>query len=72
MNKKVLTNDIKEFNSIIGDITQNSTVQQMKLYRQHYDTSCYDHCKKVAFYSYLICKKLNLDYKSAARARNVT
>ncbi|MBR3673555.1 MAG: HDIG domain-containing protein [Clostridia bacterium] len=40
----------------------------MKEFRQHYDTSCFEHCKNVAFISYKICKKLNLDYKSAARA----
>lgn len=58
----------KEFEHIIQDLVQNETVQQMKNFRQHYTTSCYDHCKEVAFYSYLICKKLNLDYVAAARA----
>ena len=42
----------------------------MQNFRQHYDTSCYEHCENVAYYSYLICKKLNLDYISVARARN--
>lgn len=59
---------INEFNLIIADILNNDTVNQMKNFRQHYDTSCFEHCKEVAFYSYLVCKKLNLDYKAAARA----
>lgn len=63
-----LKKSIEEFNNIINDLTQNETVLQMKNFRQHYNTSCFDHCKEVAFYSYLICKKLNLDYVSAARA----
>lgn len=57
----------EEFNTIIADLTQNSTVQEMKNYIQHCDTTCYEHCHNVAYYSYLICKKYNLDYKSAAR-----
>lgn len=57
-----------EFRAIIKDIVENDTVQQMRNFRQHYDTSCFDHCYKVALISYIICKKLNLDYISAARA----
>lgn len=57
-----------EFESIIEDLVLNSTVQEMKNYKQHYDTSCFEHCKNVAYYSYLICKKYNLDYKAVARA----
>ncbi len=57
-----------EFETIISELVSNSTVQQMKNYRQHYDTSCFEHCMNVAYYSYLICKKYGLDYKSAARA----
>ena len=59
---------IDDFNLIITDILSNATVNEMKNYRQHYDTNCFDHCKNVAFYSYLICKKYNLDYEAAARA----
>ena len=58
----------QEFESIIQDITTHPTVKQMKNFRQHCNTSCYDHCKNVAFYSYLICKKYNLDFVSVARA----
>lgn len=58
----------KEFISIIKDIINNETVQKMKNFRQHYNSSCFDHCLCVSYYSYLICKKLKLDYQSAARA----
>ena len=59
--------DEKEFEAIISDLTTNWAVQEMNQYIQHFDTSCFDHCKKVAYYSYLICKKHGLDYRSAAR-----
>ena len=61
-------NDKVEFFHIIDDIISNETVQKMKLFRQHYDTSCYDHCLRVSYYSYYIAKKLGLDYISTARA----
>jgi uncharacterized protein len=57
-----------EFNNIISDIVKNPAVQDMKKFNQHYDCSCFSHCKTVAYYSYLICKKFNLDYTSMARA----
>ncbi len=62
----------EEFDLIIKDLVSNETVQKMKHYKQHYDTSCFEHCKNVAYYSYLICKKYHLDYISAARARNAS
>lgn len=58
----------EEFESIIKDIKENETVQKMKNFRQHYDTSCYEHCLNVSFISYRICKKLKLDYVAVARA----
>lgn len=61
-----------DFELIIQDLIHNDTVQEMKLFFQHYNTTCFDHCKQVAYYSYLICRKFNLDYISVARARNVT
>ena len=58
----------QEFESIIQDIMTHPTVKQMENFKQHCDTSCYEHCKNVAYYSYLICKKYGLDYVSVARA----
>lgn len=60
--------DKVEFFHIINDIIINETVQRMKDFRQHCDTSCYEHCLHVAYYSYYLAKKLGLDYISTARA----
>ena len=65
--RKHLANKI-EFYHIVRDIALNKTVQQMKKYKQHCNVSCYQHCLYVAYFTYLICKKLHLDYVSAARA----
>ena len=65
--KKELISEV-EFQEIISDLVHNETVQQMKNFRQHYETTCFDHCYTAAFYCYKICKKFNLDYRSATRA----
>jgi len=65
---KTNLNKYTEFYTIVQDLISNETVQKMKQYRQHYDTSTYEHCFYVAYISYKICKKLGLDYKAAARA----
>ena len=65
MDKKTMD---KEFFEITKYLINNPTVLQMKNYRQHYDTNCYDHCIEVAYWSYRFCKKHNLDYVSIARA----
>lgn len=57
-----------EFFNIIADIANNETVKKMREYKQHCDTNCYTHCLHVAYYSYLVSRKLGLDYKSTARA----
>lgn len=59
---------LTEFFDIIKDIISNTTVQQMKNYRQHCNTSCYKHCMQVAYFTFISCKALNLDYVSATRA----
>lgn len=57
-----------EFKTILKDILTNPTVLQMKNYRQHWHTSCYEHCFIVALICYKIAKKLNWDYISVTRA----
>jgi len=58
----------EEFQEIIKELIANNTVQQMKNFRQHYNTSCFEHCYSVAYYCFLICKKYHLDYISVTRA----
>ena len=60
--------DNKEFINIIDNLIEHPTVKQMKKYKQHYETSCFDHCLIASYYCYKICKKLNLDYVSCSRA----
>ncbi len=59
--------NVQEFKEIIKDITENSSVVSLKEHVQHMKGSRYKHCYEVAFYTYVITKKLGLDYISATR-----
>ena len=53
MNKKTqIQLENEEFNYIIKDIIENYTVQQMKKYMQHFDTTCFEHCYMASYYCY--------------------
>lgn len=58
---------VTEFREIIKDIAKNPNVTALKERTQHESKSRYYHCLCVSYYTYYICKKLNLDYVSAAR-----
>lgn len=59
--------DIQEFRNIIKDIIENSSVVALKEHLQHMKSSRYEHCYEVAYYTYVLSKKLGLDYISATR-----
>ena len=58
----------EKFLEIINDILSNKSIQNLKLYKHHYAYTRLEHCLSVSYYTYVICKFLHLDYKSAARA----
>ena len=58
----------EKFLEIINDILANKSIQNLKLYKHHYAYTRLEHCLSVSYYTYVICKFLHLDYKSATRA----
>jgi uncharacterized protein len=58
----------REFYIIIKDLIEDDYVNQMKNYVHHINTTCFQHCINVAYYNYLLCKKLGLDKSAGARA----
>lgn len=58
---------IAEFREIIKDIAKNPNITALKERVQHKNKSRYYHCLCVSYYTYYLCKKLGLDYVSAAR-----
>ncbi len=66
--KQNLLDSTNDYNVIVRDLINNELVIKMKDYIQHGNTTCYQHCVNVSYYSYIISKRLKLDYLSAARA----
>jgi len=62
------THNAYEFMDCIKDLYFNSRVQKLDQWEQHNHTSRLQHSLNVAYYSYVICKALGWDYRSAARA----
>jgi uncharacterized protein len=56
-----------EYLGCISDLMNHQAVRSMKNYTQHSDIDCLEHCLYVSCSSYLICRRLGLDYRSAAR-----
>ncbi len=59
---------IDEFWQCIDELMELEDVKGLHAYSQHFDCSRLQHSLNVAFKGFVICKKLGLDYKSAARA----
>lgn len=56
-----------EYLDCVSELIGNEDVRSMKLYNQHRGVDCLKHSLNVSIFSYLICRKLGLDYRSAAR-----
>lgn len=57
----------EEYEKCIRDIIRHEKVNAMKGFVQHGDISCLEHSLFVSYSSYLVCRKLGLDYRAAAR-----
>ena len=58
---------VSEFKTIIKDLVTNDNFLALKSKNQHAHNSRFYHCLCVSYYTYYVCKKLNLDYVSATR-----
>lgn len=56
----------EEYLSLVEDILSHERFLELAHY-YHHNSSILDHAVSVSFLSYLVCKKLNLDYVSGAR-----
>ncbi len=52
----------------ISDIIDDSRLEPLKEITHHICTTRFQHCVNVSYYSYLVCRKLRLDCRGAARA----
>lgn len=63
---KVLSD--KDYYECVKDLIYSDPVKLMDTFTQHGTTTTLEHCVNVSYMSYKIAKRLNIDYKSAARA----
>lgn len=66
--KKVVQRDLSGlYLDCVKGIIEHETVKSMKQYNQHGAVDCFKHSLHVSISSFLICRRLGLDYRSAAR-----
>lgn len=56
----------KEYKRIVKEILRNNDFKKL-YYIEHHGISRWEHLIKISYHSYLIAKKLHMDYKSVAR-----
>ena len=57
-----------EYIGYVQDILENPVFCSMDHYYQHGRTTCKEHCIRVSYLSYRICRRMGRDSRSAARA----
>ena len=65
--QNIKTCSSNEYKTIVEDLMKNPTVLSMEGLIQHGRISCLSHSIDVSYHSYVVCKHLKLDYRSAAR-----
>ena len=46
--------EAKEYFEFVKDLLDSDVVNEMKNFRHHYSTTCYQHCINVSYYNYLV------------------
>ena len=64
---RVKSGSSKHFINCIDDLLQSDITISLNHFTQHGSVTCLDHSLSVSYYSYLVCRLLRLDYRSAAR-----
>ena len=57
----------REYRQSVRDLLADARVRSMRRFVQHGHVSCYQHCRRVAFLSYRVCRQLGMDSRAAAR-----
>jgi uncharacterized protein len=65
--KTTKTRSFNEYISCIEDLIQDEVIDSLNGFIQHGSVTCFDHSLSVSYYSYVVCRLLHLDYRSAAR-----
>ena len=58
----------QEYLECVRDILDHPVFQSMDEYIQHGNTTCKEHCMRVSYVSYRLCRRFGGNWRSAARA----
>ena len=58
----------QEYLECVRDILDHPVFQSMDEYIQHGNTTCKEHCMRVSYMSYRLCRRMGGNWRSAARA----
>lgn len=67
LNLRAKSNSFKDYTKCVEDLIQSDIIGMMTGFIQHGSVTCFDHSLSVSYYSYLVCRVLRLDFRSAAR-----
>lgn len=67
LSKKDLMN-IQEYYTCVNDLLNSPEVKKLREFGHHLGTTRFQHSLNVSYYNFLLCRKLHLNARSAARA----
>jgi len=67
LNLNVTTPVRQEYNHCISDVAWHEILMELGDFTHHHHVTRLEHCLHVSYLSFVICKRLGLDYQSAAR-----
>lgn len=67
LNLRVKFKSYTEYTNCVDDLLQSEIANSMNCCIQHGSVTCLEHSISVSYYSYMLCRLLHLDYRSAAR-----
>lgn len=67
LSKKDVTS-VREYYNCVKDLLCDSNVQRLEQFSHHSGTTRFQHSLNVSYYNFLVCRRLKLNARSAARA----
>ena len=67
LNLRVKSKSFMGYTNCVDDLLQSEITNTMDGCIQHGSVTCLEHSLSVSYYSYILCRLLHLDYRSAAR-----
>ncbi|MEQ8201373.1 MAG: HD family phosphohydrolase [Syntrophomonadaceae bacterium] len=67
LNLNISLDNRQEYNHCVSDVSCSEILRGLDNFTHHYHVTRLEHCLHVSYLSFVVCKRLGLDYRSAAR-----